>query len=366
MARYQTTDVDQNQMVMLNYGELFSEEHPTRKLLELIRKLDLSEFDNNYTNDTDKGGRPAFPVDRLLAILFYSLLHGNISMRNLERDLHQRADLLFLSGGLKLEHSVISIFRRRHASAIENLFSQTVFLGSEAGLIDFDMVCIDSTKLKANANSRDIGTKAELEHRYKYIKNACKVRYAEWSRCEDEEEKKILERKRTRLDRQEKRIREGLSFLEQHHVDKPHKRVHLTDKEADYHKTANGFIIGYNAHLGVDAKHGMIVTQNVVTEKSDSEHTVSLVEDVEAKRGKTGTEAEEATKYILDAGYSSENNLAALKDKDVYMPDREYVTLTGAKTKPEDRDKSDDFPDLVFTYNKEADSYSCPRGKVKN
>ena len=89
MARYQTTDVDQNQMVMLNYGELFSEEHPTRKLLELIRKLDLSEFDNNYTNDTDKGGRPAFPVDRLLAILFYSLLHGNILIpgRNLERDL---------------------------------------------------------------------------------------------------------------------------------------------------------------------------------------------------------------------------------------------------------------------------------------
>ena len=97
----------------------------------------------------------------------------------------------------------------------------------------------------------------------------------------------------------------------------------MTDKEADYHKTANGFIIGYNAHLGVDAKHGMIVTQNVVTEKSDSEHTVSLVEDVEAKRCKTGTETEEATKYILDAGYSSENNLAALKDKDVYMPDRE-------------------------------------------
>ena len=76
---------------------------------------------------------------------------------------------------------------------------------------------------------------------------------------------------------------------------------------------------------GVDAKHGMIVTQNVVTEKSDSEHTVSLVEDVEAKRAETGTVTEEATKYILDAGYSSENNLAALKDKDVYMPDREPV-----------------------------------------
>ena len=47
-------------------------------------------------------------------------------------------------------------------------------------------------------------------------------------------------------------------------------------------------------------------------------------------------------------------------------PHREYVTLTGGKTKPEDRDKRDDFPDLVFDYNKETDSYTCPRGKVKN
>ena len=117
------------------------------------------------------------------------------------------------------------------------------------------------------------------------------------------------------MDRQEKRIREGLSFLEQHH------------READYHKTANGFMIGYNAHLGVDAKHGMIVTQNVVTEKSDSEHTVSLVEDVEAKRAETGTVTEEDTKYILDAGYSSENNLVGLKDKEcVYARQRVYFT----------------------------------------
>ena len=97
MAKYMHADVDQYQMVSLNYGELFDEDHPTRKLLNTIDKLDLSDFDDNYVNND--GGRPAFPVNRLLAVLIYSLLHGNISMRNLERDLHQRADLLFFIRG---------------------------------------------------------------------------------------------------------------------------------------------------------------------------------------------------------------------------------------------------------------------------
>ena len=120
-------DVDQFQMVMLNFRELFPEDHPTSKLLDIIHQLDLSSFDENYVNSSSKGGRKAFPVDRLLAILIYSILHGNISMRNLERDLSQRADLLYLSGGLSLDHSTISVFRKRHAKAIEELFTQTVF-----------------------------------------------------------------------------------------------------------------------------------------------------------------------------------------------------------------------------------------------
>ena len=120
MAKYQIADIDQNQMVMLNYGELFSEEDPTRKLLELIRKLDLSEFDNNYTNDTDKGGRPAFPVDRLLAILFYSLLHGNILIpgRNLERDLFSFDVLTYFFCLVVYGEPVFQQTLRRHTTAV--------------------------------------------------------------------------------------------------------------------------------------------------------------------------------------------------------------------------------------------------------
>ncbi len=81
MANYKQPDENQTQIVILNFSELFPEGHPTSKLLRIINKLDLSCFDENYHNDNK--GRPAFPVDRLLAILFYSILNSNISMRNI-------------------------------------------------------------------------------------------------------------------------------------------------------------------------------------------------------------------------------------------------------------------------------------------
>ena len=361
-------DVDQFQMVMLNFRELFPEDHPTSKLLDIIHQLDLSSFDENYVNSSSKGGRKAFPVDRLLAILIYSILHGNISMRNLERDLSQRADLLYLSGGLSLDHSTISVFRKRHAKAIEELFTQTVFLGYEAGLIDFDSVCIDSTKIKASANRRDIGTQEELQKRYDYIEEACQKRYKEWESLSNEDDKKILQKKIDRMSKQQTRINQGIKFLK---ANKDRKRIHLTDKDADWQKgNAGNFIVGYNAHVAVDSKADLIVHNKVVTNQADSNQTVALIENVESIKDEVAPKKEDEPKYILDSGYSNKKNLESLEDKDVYMPDQEYASKTEGKTKPEDRkekQKQEELKkaevsntELKFIYQPETDTFTCP------
>ena len=75
------------------------------------------------------------------------------------------------------------------------LFSQTVFLGAQAGLIDLDTVCIDSTKIKAWANRRDIGDRQELARRYRHIRGLCEKRYAEWEACEEGERKQALRKR---------------------------------------------------------------------------------------------------------------------------------------------------------------------------
>ena len=163
MARYREPNVAQLRFIPINFAELFPEDHPLSRLFSTIRQLDLSAFDANYRNDTSAGGRPVAPCDKILAVIIYSLLYGGLSMRNLQRELSVRADLLYLSGGMSFDHTTFTAFRKRHREAIKELFRQTTFLGVQAGLIDLDTVCIDGTKIKAWANRRDIGNREELE-----------------------------------------------------------------------------------------------------------------------------------------------------------------------------------------------------------
>ena len=83
--------------------------------------------------------------------------------------------------------------------------------------------------------------------------------------------------------------------------------------------------MGYNAHLAVDAKNGMIVHQKVVKEQADSKQSVPMVEESEKIKSELMPEKQEESKYILDSGYASEANLEELRDRDIYMPDREYA-----------------------------------------
>ncbi|EMY14804.1 hypothetical protein LEP1GSC043_1020 [Leptospira weilii str. Ecochallenge] len=57
---------------------------------------------------------------------------------------------------------------------MQNLFSQTVFLGYESGFINFETISIDGTKIKANANPGDIGDLEKFETRLKQIEKVSK------------------------------------------------------------------------------------------------------------------------------------------------------------------------------------------------
>lgn len=355
-------------MVTLNFADLFPPEHPVPQLLATIRRLNLEKFDCGYSNDGREGGRPAYPVDRMLALIIYSLLYGNLSMRNLERDMTQRADLMFLSGGLTIDHSSISRFRKRHANAIQDVFTQTVFLGVEAGLIDLDVVCIDSTKIKASANRRDIGTQADMEKRLALVEEACQKRHAEWEAETDADGREFLERKKEKLEKAKAKLQQGIDFLKSH---TERKRIHLTDPDADWHKESGSLIIGYSAQAAVDAASGMVVHTEVVTGQADSNYTKSMIDAVENVKKNVLPEKVSETKHVLDSGYASEANLSSLSDRDIYMPDRDFARLTGGgKIKPEDRKdvkKQEQIANetaLQFTYAPSTNSFQCPQNQT--
>lgn len=363
MANYIQPDVIQYQWMPLNLSDLFDEDSFPARLLALIRKMDLSDFDKNYANSSERGGRPALPVDRMLALIIWHLLHGGTSMRALARDLLVRADLMFLSGGLEIDHSTISVFHSRHQEAIKKLFSQTVFAGVMAGLIDLDQVSIDGTKIKASANKKDIGTKEELEARWKATQKACGKRYEQWKTTTDASEKQFLQEKIDKLEKQNVKLEAAIAFLEEH---PEQERVHLTDKDADWKKDSDGgFIIGYNAQVAVDVTSQMIIHTDVVTDANDVLQTVPMVTEVEniAKQlFPDGDNPKEPIKFSLDCGYASEANLEALKDHEIYIPDRSKPnndeSINSSNNEPIQ------LPTLDFNYNSTQDQFTCPQGNV--
>ncbi len=372
MARYREPNTAQLRFVPIDFTRLFPEEHPLTQLLGTIRKLDLSEFDASYKNDTPVGGRPADSCERILAVMVYSLLYGGLSMRNLQRELAVRADLLYLSGGMSIDHTTFSVFRKRHHDAMRKLFTQTVFLGAQAGLIDLETVCIDSTKIKGWANRRDIGDREELTRRYQHVQNLCDKRYAEWQACQDREQGEVLRRRAVRLARQKTKIATALKFLQEH---PERRRVHLHEPDADWQKDGSkGFVLGYSAQLAVDSKSQMIVHADVVTDKADTHQAVPMVQAVEAQKGRLCPTKSDEVKYVMDCGYFSGKNLKALEERDLYVPDQESARLNGGKTKPEDRRGTIGPPPvkehgnrysvgtIEFSYDATSDSFTCPQG----
>lgn len=372
MAKYKQADMDQYQWMMLNLGNLFTPDHPTSALLQLIQGLNLTPFHEQYKNDHQ--GSTAIPPDRVLAVLFWYRLYGGDSMRRLEADLSKRADLLYLSGGLEMDHSFFSRFRKRHAAAIEVLFKQTVFFGTITNQIRWEDVYFDSTKVKACASNSSIFTEEQLDRVMERVEEFCD-RVRKELESEDAEDTvnaadhAVRERRLLTWEKRLGALRQGKQYLASH---PERKRVHLYEPDADLQKDPQrGFITGYSAHVGVDSHSQLIVHKEVTPEQNDCGMTIPMVTAMEEQKASVSESVSgalpESTKYGADAGYASEANLAALQDKDLYIPDRGLAQEASANRleqcgTPAKKAEEPVEPAIVFTYDAQTDSFDCPSG----
>src|SRR5271169_7127010 len=85
----------------------------------------------------------------------------------------------------------------------------------------------------------------------------------------------------------------------------------FTDPQSRIMKTTDGFIQGFNAQVAVDATAQVIVAQTLSNQASDGPHLVGLVEQITTN---LQTRPEEVS---ADAGYCSEDNLAALETRGI-------------------------------------------------
>lgn len=149
---YRPVDRDQVFLLPPDLRDWLPSGHRVWFVLEVVDKLDLSEF--HAVSKLGGVGRAGYDPQVLLGVMFYAYMSGLLSSRGIEKACGEDVAYMVVCGRDVPDHTVIARFRQRHQAAITDLFAQVLELCARAGLGRFDVVAIDGTKIAANASKQ--------------------------------------------------------------------------------------------------------------------------------------------------------------------------------------------------------------------
>jgi len=342
-------DADQAELFPPSVRDLVPADH----LVHFVRRMVAEDLDLSgiYARYEKTKGQPPYHPALMTALLLYACCRGIYSSRRIELACEERLDFRALVGSQRPDHSTIAQFRQDHRDALGELFVQVLQLCRDAGMAKLGHVSLDGTKIQANASkhaamsygrmktaepelakkvdewmSKSAETDAGEDEEHgkdkrgdeipEHLKNAArklaKVRAAE-ARLEAEAKEKAqaiaAERAAKEAETGEKPRGRGPKALEGVPEDKA--QSNFTDPESRIMKTRNGYEQAYNAQAAVDASDQVIVAADVTAQQNDNAQLVPMLDQIEAN---TGAKPQQVS---ADAGYCSEENIAALDEKKI-------------------------------------------------
>jgi len=198
------------------------EGHLARFLLDVVSALDLSGIYMSY-QEKDGRGQAAYAPEMMVRLLLYGYARGVYSSRKIQTRTFEDAAFRYLSGDQHPDHATIAEFRKRHLEALSGLFTQSLLLCSEAGLVKLGHVSIDGTKIKANAGKHKAMSYGRMNETEARLKQEIDALLAAAEKTDAEEDAQYgkdrhgdelpeeLSRRQSRL----KKIREAKLALEQ-------------------------------------------------------------------------------------------------------------------------------------------------------
>jgi transposase len=148
MSNFILTDRKTDYLLPPSVNDWLTQDHLARFVVEVIDSLDLSNLTRQYAGRGSKAHHPA----TLLAILVYGYSTGVFSSRKLEMATYDSVAFRYIAAGSHPDHDTLATFRRRFIDEIAGLFVQVLELAREMKLLKLGTVCLDGTKIHANAS----------------------------------------------------------------------------------------------------------------------------------------------------------------------------------------------------------------------
>jgi len=345
MTHFIVADRKTDYLLPPSVEDWLNEDHLARFIVEVIDQLDLSNLLRKYAGRGSKAYHPA----TLLAILVYGYATGVFSSRRLEVATYDSVAFRYIAAGSHPDHDTLAAFRRRFLDELADLFVQVLEVAQEMKLLKLGTVCLDGTKIHANASRHSALSHGHIEKLEAHLKGEVQELLAlaeqadqanipdgvslpeEIKRREDrlaamaEAKIKIAARATERYNREKAQFDEKMTqriAKEQATGKKPRGKtpkapepgiretdqINLTDEESRIMPVAGGgFEQAYNAQAGVDAPTMLVVATGVTQAPNDKEQVEPMLSTLKAQSDRLGV----VQSLIADTGYSSEKNILA-------------------------------------------------------
>jgi transposase len=343
---------DRSQTLLLpeSLDDYVGPENPVRFIEAFVDGLDLAAagFTRVQPKET---GRPGYAPADLLKLYIYGYLNRIRSSRRLEAETHRNVEVIWLLRHLKPDFKTIADFRRNNRNAFRPVFRQFVLLCRQLELFGRELLAVDGTRIKAvNSKNRNF-TRASLSEFIK-LADAKLEDYLQRLDTSDAAEQaaggsrvKDLAEKIAALGKRRTRCKEMLAELDRTGED----QISLTDPDSRAMAAHTHVAVGYNVQVAVDAKHKLIVEQQVTSQVVDMG---LLTETAEPAKEILGVER---IAVVADRGYFKIEDIEACEkagmEPYVPRPQRGPSVSAGLFRKDE------------FRYDPDTDTMLCPGGE---
>jgi transposase len=345
--------VDQAWLLPPSVREMVPAGDPAHFVRDLVRdELDLSAILDTY--DEERGYPPYHPV-MMTALLLYSFTQGIYSSRRIARACVTRIDVMAVTAMQQPDFRTISDFRLRHLEALGALFGQVLKLCQRAKMVKLGHVALDGTKVKANASKHKAMSYEHMKKKEAELKAEVARWFAKAAALDEEEDRlygpdkqgdelpdwvmnkqkrlEVIRAAKAELEAEAKTqlaagVKPGAMSPKPDGPDKPPRKrnrkppkengepndkaqLNFTDVDSRILKGPHGFLQGYNCQAAVDAEAQIIIAHATTNEQNDAPLLVPMVDRI---RESVGRNPEELS---ADSGYSSEENLKALRRRHI-------------------------------------------------
>ena len=387
---WQDAPMPRDQIVLFaeTLEERISQDHPVRLLDEILDQMDWNDFESKYHGKT---GQPPIHPSILCKVLLFSMIRRIRSSRQMEYNVVHSIDFIWLSSGRAIDHTTLSEFRRKHAEQLKSLYRQVVQLAVQMGVAKLSELCIDGTRVLANANRYKTLKVDKVEKLLLELEQQMSVAFKETETNDSIDElfdtgneavDKLPESLRDMQVRQQM-LKDALETLKAMELQRKkdgidpkknpaqlptndHDSRILPNKEGGYApnytpmavtETINGFIVGADVLIGV-VEHTQLMSM-VDTVESDFDTKVETVmADTIYSTGPNLRAAEARNMEILSPMRQEEcpDNLATREDPSQPVSEDQVPQLPINPT-------TKHFDKKAFLYDPENDCYFCPMGK---